>query len=263
MSNISFFAKVTDGSTYCRGLQISEYLGAKLNPISVYDDDICIFVKKPPPNSFPKYSYYDVVDYPRAGSWLLLHPEIKIIVISKIEKQYYSRVLNRMDLILIPHHHCNYDCEKRDRKEVKTVGTIGNINTFYYDWDIVKSKFEKENINFIYETVCRNRYDVINFYKKIDVQVIWRRKLKEQIHNPLKLSNAGSFGIPTIAWPEKDFIYEWDGDFISVTSIDDMVKEVCKLRNNKDYYNEMSLKSLAKAEEYHIEKISKLYLELK
>ncbi|MFK5282474.1 hypothetical protein ACI3PL_23225, partial [Lacticaseibacillus paracasei] len=50
----------------------------------------------------------------------------------------------------------------------------------------------------------KRRY-VVDFYKEIDIQISFRPHHPRGIilhMNPLKLSNAGSFGIPTVGFPE-------------------------------------------------------------
>lgn len=262
MSDISFFTGMMDASGVCRGLQVCEYLGAKFNPTSGYENDICIFVKKRPPDSFPKHSYYDVVDHPRAGTWLLEHPNMKVIATSVLQKEYLSKVLGRKDIILIPHHHCNYERVRRNDRPVKNVGFIGNLKTFQYDLYELCNRLSKSGLNLIFRYKYSNRQDVVNFYNKIDIQIIWRFNIRHNYHNPLKLSNAGSFGIPTISYPEPNFVTEWNDYFIPVLTIDKLFQKIEWLRDEKNY-KQISDKVIEKAEEYHIEKISKLYLELK
>jgi len=262
MRNISFFTGMMDASAVCRGLQMAEYLGAKFNPEEGYENDICIYVKKRPPDQFPKHSYYDLVDHPRAGTWLLSHPEMSVIATSVIQKEYLSRVLGRKDIILIPHHHCNYERITRENRPMKNVGVIGNMKSVQLDEGELGDIFVRLGLNYIHSYKYTCREDIIDFYKKLDIQIVWRPNNKHNYHNPLKLANAGSFGIPTVAYPEPNFVTEWDYDFIPANSVDVLVKKVKFLSENKQLYNEISFKAKVKAEKYHIDNVSKLYLEL-
>ena len=53
-------------SSMIRGDQIADYIGAKLNPSSGFEDDVCIYVKphveRPPFDFKGKKSYLDIVD---------------------------------------------------------------------------------------------------------------------------------------------------------------------------------------------------------
>ncbi|KKL03735.1 hypothetical protein LCGC14_2623170, partial [marine sediment metagenome] len=55
------------------------------------------------------------------------------------------------------------------------------------------------------ETDKFTREDVCEFYKTIDIQIAFRTPGKEVrppiFRNPLKVFNAGSFKIPTVAYP--------------------------------------------------------------
>ena len=261
----SFFVKIWHGVGRCRGDQMAERLGGKLNPTDGFEDDVCIFVKdRPnwrfPDGNFPLRSYYDVNDHPRACTWLLDNP-MKVIVVSKTMYAHHSACLNRKDLLLIPHHHCNYNRELRPERDVTTVGVIGNSRAFYGYDENVRKMFRENGFNFIYEQGY-TRELTVELYKSIDIQVVWRLHRKASLRDPMKLSNAGSFGIPTVAYPEQDFVEEWGDNFIPVHSLEEMMKQCCKLRDDKAYYAEMSNRALVKAEEYHIEHIAKLYQQL-
>ena len=79
---------------------------------------------------------------------------------------------------------------------------------------------------------------------------------------PNKLVNAGSFGIPTVAYPEMNFVKEWDQCFVQADTMQKMIASLELLKNNKDYYLQMSQKALIKAEKNYIYHIGKLYKNL-
>ena len=97
---LTFFRKNRrDGSGKIRGQQVAEYLGAKLNPESGYEDDVCIYVKMQPPEDFPRHSYLDVIDGKQRVRWLLGHPRIGVIACSKSGHDYLTRRLGREDVV--------------------------------------------------------------------------------------------------------------------------------------------------------------------
>ena len=68
------------------------------------------------------------------------------------------------------------------------------------------------------------------------------------LKNPLKIVNAMSLGIPTIAYPEMAY-KEIEGYYTRCNKIEDLI--------TKPKYDKKAL--IEKAEEYHIDNISKLY----
>jgi len=267
MKQFSFFyAAGTAG--YVRGKQIADYLGGKKNPKSGFENDICIYVKIIPPENAPKNTYLDVDDSTRAAEYLKSHPKLGVIATSETARKYLSKSLNRKDIIVIPHAHCNYEKWIRPDREVENVGIIGSKTSFQFSIETFREELKKIELNLLYEknyweTYQNNKLKVCEFYKQIDVQVVWRPKMyATQFKNPNKLINAGSFGIPTIAWPEDSFVEEWGGHFIPVDRIDKMVLFLEFFKNSKSFYKKMSEIALERAEKCHIYEISKLYLEL-
>jgi len=257
-----------------RGIQIAEYLGVKLNPKDGYENDICIYVKCFPPEDFPERSYIDIVDAKSLIHWAAAHPKIGVIAISEVGQKYISQKLKRTDVYLIPEHHCNFERELQTDKDITTVGYIGNKNgSIFTDGDMVSraktiaditERFEEIGLGFKFVTRYPKRQDVIDFYKSINIQVNYRRRKQKQIaklNNPLKLINAGSFGIPSVAYPEI-ISEEFKGCFVPVESIDEMIIQCKKLKEDKTFYNDMSGKALERSENYHISKITPLYREL-
>jgi len=263
MRNFSFFRR-SGHSGKVRAIQIAQYLGGRVGPTEGYEDDICIFVKIRPPRVYPKHSYCDVMDEPWVLPWVKRHPDIKLIAISKTAHEYLTRELPHLECTFIPENHCNYDREVRTRKEIKTVGCIGGPNSFQFSKEEITKRFADLGLEYIHFKDYENRKDVIEFYRKIDIQVVWRQWLNfPELNNPLKLANACSFGIPTVAYPEVSYVAEFDGYFIPVETIDDLVMQVKKLVDEPEYYDIMSKKGLEIAENYHIEKMAQYYLDLR
>jgi len=259
--NYSFF--YTAGTAgYVRGEQIADALGGKKNPESGFEDDVCIYVKVLPPENHPKHSYADVDDSIRLAEWLRTHPNIGVITTSENTKEYLSKDLKRSDIVTIPHAHCNYERFIRPDREVKTVGVIGSMTSFQGDTKEFAERLKEIGLDFIYEkkyweTYQNSREKVCDFHKQMDIQVCWRPKMfATPFKNPNKLANAGSFGIPTIAYPEQGF-KEWEGRFFEVNSIDEMVWACKQLKGN--VYKYYSNAALEKARENHLDNILKLY----
>src|SRR5436309_1721406 len=80
-------------SSMIRGEQIASYIGAKLNPTSKYENDICIYVKPHVPKGTTdfkfegKRAYVDIID-----GWGLLpvlekYPKVGVIACSKQDEK--------------------------------------------------------------------------------------------------------------------------------------------------------------------------------
>lgn len=266
------------GSGYIRGHQMALYLGGKENPTKGFKNDICIYVKVIPPEDHPKHSYLDVDDSPQAAQWLRSHPKIGVIAIAETAKDHLSKLLGRDDIIFIPHQHCNFERWVRPlNREVKTVGIIGCTGSFQFPIDIFRKELAKIGLELKYEVNFKRAYGstpdremrlkVCDFYKTIDIQAVWRPRYKYPsegpFKNPNKLENAGSFGIPTVSFPEPSFVREWNRRFIQVNSVGRLIKVCDRLKNDPRYYRWYARKALQRAEDYHIDKIAELYRKLK
>ena len=263
MRDLSFFFRPY-GAGEIDGRQVGEFLRAKINPASGYQDDVCIYVKCQPPEHLPEHSYVNIVDGVGLIGWLLRHPKVGVIATSKVAQEYLSNAIDR-DIEFIPEHHCNYERAKRNRKEIATVGMIGNVKGFDCGLEYAKERFNDIGMEFIWKSDYVNRFDVVNFYKQIDIQVNWRPHVKgihAKLHNPLKLANAASFGIPTVAYPEENYVKEFSGYFLAPGRIEDLFDDVMILKNQPEYYQAYSGLLLNKAEQYHIENVAKLYRRL-
>jgi hypothetical protein len=269
LSLLFFPRRLRNENHSLRGHQIAEYLGAPVNPAVVNKDDVCIYVKMRPIHG--AISYIDMVDNSRYIDVLKNHPEFNGIAVSQTALDFIKSQVNNK-VVFIPHHHCNYERARRQRSEVLTVGYIGEDVTFdAYRWQVVLL-MEKRGINFVYCHDYNTRQDVCDFYKKIDIQIVWRditnthgngrdwgRWVIPELKNPLKLSNAGSFGIPTVAFPEINFEAEYKGAYLPAATLDELVDQIDLLKNNPAAYDYIARKAEANAEKYHVENIAKLY----
>jgi len=259
---ISFFTH-SGGAGIIRGEQVAKHLGAKLNPKSGYENDVCIYVKCVPPEHYPERSYVDVVEDSAGLRWVDKHLEVGVIASSKTIFDYLSQKLDNK-IVLIPQHHCNFERIVRTRKEVKVAGIIGNKACFQHNLDDLADRLA--NIDMELKILIKKKFDsreeVVDFYKQIDVQLVWRPESDGVLRNPLKLVNALSFGIPTFAYPEEDFVAEFNDHFIQTNTIDEMINWVDMFKRVRDFQKIFYDKAIKKAEEYHIDHISKVYLRL-
>jgi len=252
------------GTSFVRGEQMAEYLGAKYNPEKGYDNDICIYLK---PKTLDKIKDKDYVDVSDSGDYLIEllkeRPKIKLIASSLVSYEYLKERLKNK-IVLIPEHHCNFEQIKRSRQDVTTGGYISVPSVQNYSvTDEVRKRLKKIGLNFITCFNFKNRQDVLDFYKQIDIQIIGHFGFvdnSEVYRHPTKIISAASFGIPTIAnW--KLGYKEIEGSYIQSRNMDSMIEEVKKMKN-KDYYNKFANKIIKSAEPYHISKIAEKYRSL-
>lgn len=275
--NFSFFYS-KGGSGYIRGHQMAKYLGGKENPTGGYENDICIYVKILPPENHPKHTYSDVDDSPKAAEWLKTHPEVGVIAISETAKDWLSKSLNRNGVVFIPHQHVNFERRLRPPRPVKTVGIIGsNITAFQYPIESFRKELESIGMELKFSEDYWNTYktnekqemrlNVADFYYGVDIQVGFRPKVifksMGPFQNPNKLGNSSSFGIPMVAYPEESYEREWGGCYVPAKTIEEMLIQIKKLKDDPLFYKKVANKALKRAENYHVDAVSKLYLDLK
>jgi len=251
-------------SSMIRGDQIADAIGAKFNPKSGYENDTCVYVKpmvrKGDDFTFEgRKSCLDIIDGHNLALVAKRHPEVTMIVCSRADMEVMSgEVPNR--IVFIPQHHCNFDRVKRTRDKVTTVGVIGTRGAFPFLPSGLDEELAKRGMELIEFSQFFSRQDIIDFYTKIDVQVVWR-PYKKILSNPLKLVNANSFGIPTVALDEKAF-WELKGTYLPVGTPEALLKALDTLKSDSKLYAEYSARCLDKSEFYHIENVGKMYKEL-
>ena len=268
-------------SSIIRMDQIAEYLGAKINPTEGYEDDVCIYIK-PHVKKFEnmhleKRSYIDIIDGHNLAHLAFKNPDAAIIVCSKYDEELMSKVYNKDGdllknrIVFIPQHHCNFERFERERTKIKTVGYLGGHTDLRFFPQRLLHELAIRNMDFVFNTTFNTRQEVIDFYKTIDIQLIWR-PYKMIMKNPLKMLNAASFGIPSIALDEKTFEMEFKDCYLPVSNAEqspldeekafaEFLVQLDKLRN-PNTYADYSKNCLERAEGYHIENIAKLYQKL-
>ncbi len=248
-----------------RGEQMADYLGGKYNPESGFENDLKIYIK---PKTLDNITDDDYIDVSDAGDYLIellkKRPKIKLIASSVVLFEYLKEKLIN-EIYFIPEHHCNFERVKRVRSEMTTAGFVGAPSLLNFAAnDKITKELEKIGVEFKTYYYFKNRQDVINFYKQIDLLIVadfdWIDD-SEAYRHPTKLISAASFGIPAIArW--KIGYSEFEGNYIPVNSMESLIAEVEKMKN-KDYYDALAKKIIAAAEPYNIEHIAKLYRQLK
>jgi|TARA_Y100000310_G_C20673115_1_gene811376 hypothetical protein len=251
-------------SSMIRGDQIAEAIGAKLNPESGYEDDVCIYVKphvrKKNDFSFEgKKAYLDIIDGHNLGDLALKHPEVTVIVCSKVDYVTMSKAIPNK-IILIPQHHCNFERLERKSKKIRSVGVIGTKHAFPHLPKGLREALKERNIELVEFSKFFSRTDIIKFYMSIDLQIVWR-PYKKLLSNPLKIVNAASFGIPTIALSEPAF-HELEGNYLGINTPYELLSELDYLIEKPRIYSTRSWFCIKLAEKYHIDNIAKLYKEL-
>jgi hypothetical protein len=144
------------------------------------------------------------------------------------------------------------------------VGCIGGDSAVQWPHHAIARHLESIGMEWHFEEQFHRRVKVVEYYKHLDIQISFRpTHERDQAFlrhmNCLKLSNAGSFGIPTVSYPEPAYVAEWTNECLWGSTMGDVLTQVKRLRDEPNLYAEMSARSLAKSEEYHIDRIAPLY----
>jgi hypothetical protein len=183
---------------------------------------------------------------------------------------FLEQILKR-DVVLIPEHHCNFGNELRPDRPVKTVGFCGYPQGLMVSEESLRQALKPYGLSLLCKYDFSGAEDVAKFYRDIDIQVCFRpdcvhlalETVMPMLKNPLKLANAGSFGIPTVSYPEISYMDEFGGAFKAVCHAQEIVPAIVELANEKQYYADLSEAALETSKAYHIDNIVKLYEELR
>ena len=213
-----------------------------------------------------KKAYLDIIDGANLAQVAHRHHEVGVITCSQADYEIMSKELPNNKIVLIPQHHCNFERLKRTRTGIKTIGVIGTRGAFPHLPQGLREALAKRGIELLEFSKFFSRQDIIDFYMSIDLQIVWR-PYEKILSNPLKIVNAASFGIPTIALDEPAFKEFGDIEndlkyYLPVLGLTNFLDELDNLIESPDTYKLFSEKCLEKAEEYHISNIAKLYKEL-
>ena len=266
---ISFFAKppyemkhLQRVSSIVRGEQIAAYMGnARLNPESGYEDDVCIYVK---PHikagndyDFPKKSYIDIHDAFDLVEVLKRYPDVGVIAYSDLAVETLSKHLTNK-IVLIPHHHVNFERTRRKRDKILKIGTTGSPAAWDYIPEEIKEGIKKRGLKLELYSNFYPRMSVARFHESMDIHIHWRAWLNRPLSCPFKIVNAASFGVPTIALDEPSF-KEVEGSYIGVKTAKEWLLMLDELIANPSLYDDIANKGIELSENYHIENIAKLY----
>jgi hypothetical protein len=125
---------------------------------------------------------------------------------------------------------------------------------------VLRPQLEKRGLKLLELSDSSRRQNVVEFYKNIDLQIVWK-PFRKKLGNPSEIINAASFGIPTIALDEI-FFKELGYSYLGATSFNEFLVYLDMIRSSKVLYAAYSELCLQKAEAYHINKIAKLYKNL-
>lgn len=253
-------------STYIRGIQIAEHLGARFNPEDNYNDDVCVYIK-PRRNYQPieqvkiggARKYLDIVDDVEQLKLLDLYDMTTIVCSKNDFVTVKDMLLPGSKLFCIPQQHCNFERIRRNRNTITTVGMLGGHLEAPRG---LREALDERGMNLVECTDFFTRQDTVNFYSNIDIHIVWRPWIvNNRLSNPLKIVNASSFGVPTIALYEDTF-REVNRSFISVRSLWDLLYYIDTLRWSTDLYSEYAEIGIEISEPYHIDNIGKMYEQL-
>lgn len=250
-------------SSIIRGQQVAKHIGAKYNPEDGFGNDVCIYVKMvpavPEEGQIRQQIYIDIIDEWRLTGWLQDHPEITVIVCSRMDYDTLLRTVKNK-VIFIPQHHANFERNSRTRGGITTLGVIGTPPAFPMLPEGLEDELSKRGMNLLTFSHFTSRQDIVDFYQKIDVQIVWR-PYEKTLANPLKLVNGAAFGVPTIALDEPCF-HELLGYYFPVKNFRELLGRLDSLKNDPKLYADYSERCIRRAEDYHIDNISKMYKNL-
>jgi hypothetical protein len=237
-----------------RGLQMAQYFKARLDPAEWrYDFDVHVWVKMEPEHvEWPGRHYLDVIDEPRRIPWLREHPECGVIAMSLSGQEYLQEQLGRDDVLFIPVHHCNFGRARRAEREMQVAGVVGGQGAIQCDVAELEAVLNRQGLEFRWLQDYKTPEEIVAFYQTIDVQIVWR-PMQRPLKEPLKIVNAMSLGIPTVAYPEPAY-QEVEGYYWPVTNHAQLAASIEELKRGFD-----AQRLVDKAEEYHIDNVAKLY----
>lgn len=244
-----------------RGEEIAKYLGAKFNPTKGYENDICIYVKSGGFNRIKDGNYVDILDDLYAIEQLKTKPKVKGIAMSTPHLEYLQSILKN-DITYIPHHHVNFERVHRKRKRIINCGYVGSGSG--HDVRVnkeVEKMLKGIGLNFMPLYHYDTRKDIVNYYKRIDLQIIGSFTILDvPYYHQTKIVNAMSFGIPTIASHRLGY-RDVEGYYIPVNNMAELLNAAKKMKDPSEY-NQWPEKIIAESEKYHISQIAKLYQQL-
>ena len=257
-------------SEHTRGYQIAEALGCKVNePIANYDETI-VAVKTHLGDKSSMFTnlYCDFIDSVNTVELARRLPSIKLIAVTDVMRDFLkARVPN--DIVVIPEHTCNFARETRQSRDVEVVGYVGSRQCFDLDAEQVGRALEQIGLKFVFlvsEDMSVTRKDVCEFYKRIDIQIAFRtpdKAVRPPVYrNPLKVFNAGSFRVPTVAYPELAYRMYAGTYFLEALDLISIIDKCYMLKNDTELYSFYSNRAYEWSKQFDIEMVAKEYAKL-
>lgn len=249
-------------SARVRGEEVAQYLGGKYNSEKI-DEGVRIFIKPRNLKKARDEDYLDIIDGVELLPQIKLRPKIKVIAMSQVHYDYLKLNLEN-EVILIPHHHINFENQIRKRGDKLVGGIICNpAGGSYALYEKTKEALAKIGVDLTYSFHAQTRKEMVDYYMSIDFLVNWYPKhldINCFYRHPAKLINAASFSIPTLAQPILGY-QEMEGFYLPIENLDSLVEQVEKLKDI-NFYNNFSKRICKEAKKYHISKTTKLYIQL-
>jgi len=261
----SFFCHMPCGGAEIRGKQMAARLNGRYNPKQDFAEDTCVYLLGTIPPEEPAVAYHDILDAGLARiATVCRDTRGPLLAVSTAQVEWLRKHYPTRQHHLIPQHHCNFDRVQRPARPVQVVGCLGGYTAIQWPSHGMQRMVGDLGLEWRFQDNVKSREAVVAYYQTIDIQIVFRptamRHAEMVWHrNPLKLSNAGSFGIPTVAYPEPAFVQEWAGACVFADTMDKIMREVKRLKDNPSWYAEMADRARLRAAQYHIDHIAGLY----
>ncbi len=257
-------------SEYTRGYQLADVLGCEVDePLKTVNETVIAVKTYFPDSEHLTNLYFDLIDDPNTINIANRYPNACIIAITDIMKNYLEdRISNK--IVTIPEHTCNFENRIRIRDEVKVVGYVGSTQCLNIKPSVLRNILGDNGFEFkmlVCETADNaTRKEVADFYMGIDIQIAFRLPglaVRPPVYrNPLKIFNAGSFKIPTVAYPELSYSMCAGTYFLEAIDLDSIVNKCRMLRDDSVLYNFYSDRVYEWSKQFDIVKIAKMYAQL-
>jgi hypothetical protein len=252
-----------------RGHQIADRMGAPCDPPEIDPRETVVAVKCWSP-VFPEIErlYCDILDSDSLLPTIQAHPRVGVIVCTETGRDYVAaRVEN--PIVVIPHHHCNFESRVRSARPPTVAGYAGPRGNFDLDPEMVKHALSRIGLSFRWmftDEVAVSREDLCAFYPGIDIQIVFRKprlipNMPPELKNPLKLVNAGSFKVPTVGYPERCCREAGEG-FLPARTLEGVVAACDALKTDAAFYDRQAEAGHRQAEAFHIREICRRYRQI-
>ncbi len=149
-------------SARLRGQEVAEYLGVKFNPPK--PEGTCVWIKPRHLRPVKDGDYVDVLDDIGVIPLLKEHPKVKVIAMSQVHYEYLKKELPN-EVILIYHHHINFERKMHTRNKKLVGGFIGapKSKVAYDKYNEIKEALAKVGIDFTYCFHFQTREEMVEY----------------------------------------------------------------------------------------------------